>query len=317
MRNLRIRSIALLLIGLLPVAAMAGQGQRRVSWQRFHKQLPAGNYSGICRMDGGRFALVDDKAPEDGFCVVRIDIDSAGGRIRSIENEGYRGSHLPNRDMEGICYCPARGTLFISGEGDNEVFEYLPDGRRTGRRLEMPPEFRRAKANRGLEALAYDGVRHLFVTTTEQPLPGDTLLRLQTFGDDLQPRRQYLYRPDEALSRKYKVRGVSAMCALSDGRLIVVERQIRVPRLKIGARAVTRFYEVRLPDGEEGIANPLETSVLQKRLVREISTRLTLTGRRFANCEGICEAHPGLLLVVADSQGRYGGVLRDWFILLP
>lgn len=292
------------LLSLLPLIGWPQPGGMKVVRQRFHRELPAGNYSGICAIGDGRFAVVDDKAEEDGFYVFRIAIDSVKGRITDIENEGYRSSGLPNRDMEGICYCPSTQTVFISGEDDNEVYEYRLDGQRTGRRLDMPQEFKKARANYGLEALAYDSRRHLFFTTTEQPLPGDTLLRIQTFGDDLQPREQYLYRPDVPGAR-YHLHGVSAMCALDDGRLLVMERQIRVPKMKIGARAVTRIYEV------EGTG-----PVLEKRLVKEIKTRLTLTGRRFSNCEGICEPAPGLLLIVADSQNRFRGVLRDWFLLL-
>lgn len=288
----------------------------RLVRQRFHREIPAGNYSGICALGDGRFAVVDDKAAEDGFYVFRIGIDSVKGRITTIENEGYRSSGLPNRDMEGICYCPTTQTVFISGEDDNEVYEYRLDGQRTGRQLAMPPEFKKASQNYGLEALTYDNSRHLFITTSEQPLPCDTLLRIQTFGDNLQPREQYLYRPDEPdMGKRGRpgggLHGVSGMCALTDGRLLVMERQIRVPRMKIGARVVTRIYEVVLPPyGEPSPA------ILEKRLVKEIKTRLTLTGRRFANCEGICEPWPGLLLIVADSQNRFRGVLRDWFLLL-
>jgi len=310
------------LFSLLPVIAWPQLWSTKIVRQRFHREVPAGNYSGICSLGDGSYAVVDDKAAEDGFYVFRIDIDRERGRINAISNEGYRSCGLPNRDMEGICYCPGTQTLFISGEADNEVYEYRLDGQRTGRRLSMPPEFKNTKPNCGLEALAYDWQRHLFITTTEQPLVGDTLLRIQTFGDDLQPREQYLYLPDENIipSRKAgksrrTIGGVSALCALDDGRLLVMERQIRVPRLKIGARAVTRIYEVLLPDAPQGErrASPQQ---LEKRLVTEIKTRLTLTGRRFANCEGICEPFPGMLLIVADSQNRYKGVLRDWFLLL-
>ena len=296
-------------------------GAQRLVRQRFHRELPAGNYSGICALGDGRFAVVDDKAAEDGFYVFRIGIDSVKGRITDVVNEGYRSSGLPNRDMEGICYCSSSQTLFISGEEDNEVYEYRLDGQRTGRQLAMPPEFKKARANCGLEALTYDRRRHLFLTTTEQPLPGDTLLRIQTFGDDLQPREQYLYRPDlEIENRKSvnsKFHGVSTMCVLEDGRLLVLERQIRVPKMKLGARAVTHIYEVTLPDEGTSVNTDLNSPpIVEKRLVKEIKTRLTLTSRRFANCEGLCEPSPGLLLIVADSQNRFRGVLRDWFILL-
>ena len=299
-----------------PATSQPSPNTSRLVRQRFHHELPAGNYSGICPIGNNRYAVVDDKAAEDGFYVFRIDIDSVKGRITDIENEGYRSSGLPNRDMEGICYCPTTQTVFISGEDDNEVYEYRLDGQRTGRQLAMPPEFKKASKNYGLEALTYDAHRHLFFTTSEQPLPGDTLLRIQAFGDDLQPHEQYLYRPDEPdMGKRGRpgggLHGVSGMCALDDGRLLVMERQIRVPKMKIGARVVTRIYEVVLPPNGE--ASP---AILEKRLVKEIKTRLTLTGRRFANCEGICEPYPELLLIVADSQNRFRGVLRDWFMLL-
>lgn len=304
------------LFSLLPLIAWPESGGMKMVRQRFHRVLPSGNYSGICAIGDGRFAVVDDKAEEDGFYVFRIDIDKEKGRITSVENEGYRSSGLPNRDMEGICYCPTTNTLFISGEADNEVYEYRLDGQRTGRQLAMPPEFKNTRPNCGLEALAYDSLRHLFFTTTEQPIKGDSLLRIQTFGDDLQPRRQYLYRPDTP-EEHHPIHGVSAMCALADGRILVMERQIRVPRMKIGARAVTRIYEIELPDeGNLAEGDWHSPPIVEKRLMKEIKTRLTLTGRRFANCEGICEPSPGLLLIVADSQNRYRGVLRDWFILL-
>lgn len=293
-----------------PATSQPSPYTSRLVRQRFHHELPAGNYSGICPIGNNRYAVVDDKAAEDGFYVFRIDIDSVKGRITDIENEGYRSSGLPNRDMEGICYCPTTQTVFISGEDDNEVYEYRLDGQRTGRQLAMPPEFKKASKNYGLEALTYDPIKHLFYTTTEQPLKGDTLLRIQTFGDDLQPLEHYLYRPDTP-AKRYRSHGVSGMCALDDGRLLVMERQIRVPKMKIGARVVTRIYEVVLPPNGEVLP-----AILEKRLVKEIKTRLTLTGRRFANCEGICEPYPGLLLIVADSQNRFRGVLRDWFMLL-
>ena len=287
----------LILVWLMPLEAAAGP-------QRFHRQLPAGNYSGICRIGGNRYAVVSDKAAEDGFYVFTIDIDSAKSRIACVANEGYRSAGLPNRDMEGICYRPSTQTLFISGEADNEVYEYSLDGRRTGQRLALPPAFHKASRNTGLEALAYDSVGHRFFTTTERPLPGDTMLRIQTFGDDLSPRQQYLYQPDKPISRKY-FHGVSELCALADGRLLVMERQLRVPRLKIGAKAVVRIYEVR-PAGDD---------VLQKSLVAEIKSRLTLTSRKFANYEGLCQPYTGTLLLVADSQDRYRGFLSDWFLL--
>ena len=99
--------------------------------QRFHKALPAGNYSGITALGNNRYAVVSDKSAKDGFFILHIEIDSIKGRITSLENEGFRSCGLPNRDIEGICYRPSTNTVFISGERDNEVYEYTLDGKRT------------------------------------------------------------------------------------------------------------------------------------------------------------------------------------------
>lgn len=273
--------------------------------QRFHKLLPAGNYSGIAPLGNDRYAVVSDKTAEDGFYVFRIMTDTIQGRITEVENEGFRSSGLPNRDMEGICYRPTTNTVFISGEKDNEVYEYSLDGQRTGRKLEMPEPFHQADHNYGLESLTYDTQRHLFYTTTEHPLKGDSLLRIQSFGDDLKPLRQYLYRPDAPISSKY-IYGVSELCALNDGRLLVLERQIRIPRLKLGASTMIRIYEVK----------PEEEPFLAKHLLMEFRTHMNLFNRRFGNYEGLCQLSPSLLLLIADSQDRYKGFLRDWFLLI-
>ena len=156
---LLLSAIFLLLLLLRPLRA---HGQ-----QRFHRQLPPGNYSGICPIGNDEYAVVSDKTAEDGFYVFRLEIDTVKGRITKTENLGFRSAGLPNRDVEGICYCPSTNTVFISGEADNEVYEYALDGQRTGRRLAMPPAFKSARHNVGLEALTYDTVHHLFYTTTE------------------------------------------------------------------------------------------------------------------------------------------------------
>ena len=293
----------ILIIAALSVVPLFISAQRQ---QQFRKLMPKGNYSGICPLGNGRYALVDDKAKSDGFRLAAISIDTTQQRITAVEDLGYRSSGLPNRDMEGICYRPSTQTLFISGEADNEVYEYTLDGQRTGRRLEMPTDIKRASHNYGLEALTYDARRHLFYAMTERPLPGEQVVRLMVFGDDLRLKHVYLYEPDAPISRKH-VYGVSALCALSDGRLLVMERQIRVPKLKVGAKTLTRIYEVEAPTKGQDL--------LKKKLVTEFRTRLTITSRNFANFEGFCQVSPSLLLLIADSQNQYKGVLRDWFRL--
>lgn len=273
--------------------------------QRFHKALPAGNYSGITALGNNRYAVVSDKSETEGFFILHIETDSVKGCITSLENEGFQSSGLPNRDVEGICYRPTTNTVFISGEKDNEVYEYTLDGKRTGQRLEMPDNFKKAGHNYGLESLTYDRKRHLFYTTSERVLKGDSLLRIQSFSDNLKPGFCYYYKPDEPISKKHFY-GVSELCALEDGRLLVLERQIHVPKLKLGASTIIRIYET----------TPTDKPILEKRLVKEFRTRLSLTSRKFANYEGLCEIQGNRLLLIADSQNRFKGFLRDWFLII-
>lgn len=289
-----------MLIAVLTASLLAFSQQ-----QHFKKQLPPGNYSGICALGNNRYAVVSDKAETDGFFIFRLDFDSIRCRITEAVNEGYRSSGLPNRDMEGICYRPSSNTIFISGETDQEVFEYTLDGQRTGKRLAMPDFLQNTNHNYGLESLTYDTKRHLFFTTTEHPLPGDSLLRILVFDDNLLLCRQYFYRPDNPVSRKH-IYGISGLCALDDGRLLVLERQIRIPRLKLGASTLTRIYAV----------NPDQKDFLEKTLVTEFKTRLNITSRKFANFEGLCQLSPNHLLLIADSQNQYKGILRDWLRII-
>lgn len=282
-------------LALLPVGAQ----------QYFPQEIPAGNYSGICPIGEGRYAVVSDKSPEDGFFVFHIELDTLRNRIARISNEGFRSSGMPNCDMEAVCYCPQTKTLFIASEQQSEVFEYTLAGKRTGRKLAMPPAFKKANKNYGLESLTFDPASQQFFTTTERPLPGDSLHRIQAFNTKLQPTRQYLYPSDQPLSSQH-VYGVSELCALGDGRMLVLERQVYIPESKIGATTLIRIYEVTLGQQQR----------LQKRLVEEFTTKLTLFGRKFANYEGLCMLSPEYMLLIADSQDQYAGVLRDWFYVL-
>ena len=273
--------------------------------QKFQKDIPPGNYSGITPIGNNRYAVVSDKDNTEGFHVFHIEIDTLKRRVLTIDDEGFRSSSVKNRDMEGITFHPASKTVFISGESDNEAYECSLDGKRTGRQLQMPQIFKKARNNRGLESLTYDSFSRRFFTTTEMPLTGDSVLRIQSFNDDLSPSTQYLYKPDAPFAKKC-IWGVSELCAPGDGSLLVLERQMRIPKLKIGSKALVRIYRV-VPEGQ---------TVLKKYLMAEFTTKLNLTRQNFANFEGMCMVAPGWLLLIADSQNRFKGILRDWFRLV-
>ena len=293
--------------------------------RHFKKAVPAGNYSGITWLGGDRYAVVNDKSKTAGFHLMTIQIDSITGKIEDVKADSFMTSGLPNRDEEGICYVPPTNTLFVSGESDGQIVEYTLDGQLTGRKLNIPEVFGISYGNRGFEALTYNAKTHRFWATTENTLRADgerpsirnkiaNRLRLQSFGDDLQPKGQYWYVTDSSAVESTKGKstlGVSGLAALDDGQVIVLEREVRRAPKKIGS-----FVHVKLFVVNPQLQQPGDT--LRKQLLTEFRTRINLSERSFANYEGIC-AGPRLadgrqvLLLVADSQNQYKGYLKDWF----
>lgn len=307
------RCVWLIAVLMVPLSLFSQQQLHVSKQQKFPKSVPAGNYSGITPLGNGRYAVVCDKSA-DGFYVFHIDIDTVALRIRSVAVEGYYESGRPCRDQESVAFVPASNTVFIGGEKDNRVLEYTMAGELTGRQLPLPENIRQASQNYGLESLAYSECSHRFFTVTERPLPGDSLLRILTFDDQLCPGRAYSYRLDSFKSKHggSTVHGVSALCAVDCNRLLVLERMVHIPRHKLSASADCRIYELRLADDEP--------EPVKHRLWR-VKTRMNLVRQNLANYEGLCVAHQladgrYVLLLLADSQGQYRGLLRDWFRLV-
>ncbi|MBQ8487523.1 MAG: esterase-like activity of phytase family protein [Prevotella sp.] len=305
MMKLKLLIVALLFTVSLSVSAQLLHENRQ---QKFPKDIPAGNYSGITALGNDRYAVVCDKSV-DGFFVFHIDIDSVSGRIVSVANEGIVASGSRNRDQEAVAYRPSSHTLFVSGEADNQVLEYSLQGKRTGRSLAVPHLFGQLERNYGLEALCYDSISRRFFAMSERPVRGDSLLRLAVFDDNGRLLQMYAYNLD-AVPQKRRgvlVNGVSELCALGDDRLLVLERTVRVPPLRIGAYVETRLY----------IVCPEKDSLLQKTLLCRFRTRLNIMRQNFANYEGMCVARRladgrKIILLIADSQNQYKGLLRDW-----
>ena len=309
---------------LLPLTVIA-QEVTVLKQKAFPKTVSAGNYSGITWLGASRYAIANDKSPTAGFYLMTIETDSITGELLTVREDTFLTSGLPNRDEEGICYMPESQTVFVSGEADQEIIEYNLQGQLTGRKLNIPEIFKTAYKNGGFEALTYQPKTHRFWTTSEFTLKADgekptierkikNRLRLQSFGDDLQPKEQYWYESDSTIIKKHKGRsivGVSGLAALDDGRIVVLEREMYFPKKQIGSFAHVKLYVVN-----PSLQQPGE--ILSKTLLTEFRTKVNFTRRSFANYEGICigpKLADGrqLLILVCDSQNQYRGVLKDWF----
>ncbi len=318
------RKLLLAIVCLLGVMGLEAQVVLHKQ-HHFKKTVPAGNYSGITRLGDNRYAVVNDKSVTSGFHLMTIDIDSISGDILYVKEDGFVSSNEPNRDEEGICFVPQKNTVFISAEADGHVKEYEMTGRLTGRELAVPEIFKTAHKAFGLEALTYNAATHRFWTTTENTLKadgerpdinnkGNNRLRLQSFDDELKPCEQYWYETDSSVVTKKKGEiylGVAGLAALDDGRIIVLEREIFLAQKKVGSFVNMKLYIVNPSTQQPG-------ERLQKELLVEFRTKMNLTNHKFANYEGICVG-PRLvdgrqvLVMVADSQNQYKGIMRDWF----
>ena len=134
----------------------------------------------------------------------------------------------------------------------------------------------------------------------------------------------YAYQMDQPSTHKKAdiyVMGVSELCALPDGQLLVLEREAFIPKIKIGAFCKCKLYLIN-PLNSEGFSMEekfsADTPFLKKRLLTEWKTGLSLSKRSFANYEGMClgpklEDGSQVIILLSDSQDQYAGVLKDWF----
>ncbi len=312
--------------------------------------IRAANYSGITHIAADTFAIVSDKEKLNGFFLFTIQQDPRTGEILHVTSDSLRGvaptlmdtSGISLHDCEGIAYFPERNTLFISSEGDQSILEYDLQGQPTGRGLHIPDEFRRDNIyfNLGFEALTYDSANERFWTTSEATLRSDgeyatvatpdvqNVLRIQSFGKDLLPRAQYAYRMDHHKAKRKGLShafGVPALCALPDGRLLVMERELRISPNYLSSHVECKIFVVNPAESYQidcttNLKELDPNRFMLKRLVATFTTRLTAYAYNFGNYEGMCLGRTlqdgrQTLILVSDSQGgasRNGFRMKDY-----
>lgn len=333
---------------LLQSTLISGQTVlKQVNLKKFG--IAPANYSGIVHVAADSFAVVDDKSAADGFIPFRIVQDKETGQIKEVYASPLQCDHTAlstnsersKADCEDITYVPEWNTYFIASEAWQKVYEYDDKGCRTGRQLSIPSQFSsdRIHPNCGFESLTYNQQTGLFWTTTEAPLIGEEgtvrpMLRLQSFNRDLQPASQWAYRMEAASMKpgKYYAHGVSAMLALDDGRLLVLERELTVPTKYIGAKTRIRLFVIN-PTKTEPIDSLTtlktlnEARILKKHELFSFVTNIKIGKLNYANYEGmalgakLADGRQSLLLICDSQAGAGNGLyqLKDYIkvIILP
>ena len=209
--------------------------------------------------------------------------------------------------------------------------------------------------NYNFESLAFDSIRQYLWTIPESTLRKDgqpatpqnglanrlRLMRLnwgkmkedsnkEEYSEQVSSKKDsrymttYAYQMDQPSTHKKAdiyVMGVSELCVLPDGQLLVLEREAFIPKIKIGAFCKCKLYLINPLNSEEFSMKEKfssDTLFLKKKLLTEWKTGLSLSKRSFANYEGMClgpklEDGSQVIILLSDSQDQYAGVLKDWF----
>ena len=187
--------------------------------------------SGIVWTGGDSFVAVSDK--KKALVPLTLKIDAATGCIAS----GEIGEPVPvpadAADFEGVAYVAAAKTFYISAETGNAVLRFRP-GQPRAERLTVPPVFAQARRNLSLESMTWNDTAKQFWIANEEALIPDgplatadsgSLVRLQRLDAKFRPVAQYAWRTEPASFRFHGAgSGVSDLCVLPDGSLIVLER---------------------------------------------------------------------------------------------
>ena len=300
------RAFSLLLLLSPPLAAAEGvQIERAGGEARFSlKSAEVKDLSGIAWMGGSSFAAVSDK--RNIIQYLSLTVNPATGAIASGSFAGVGVVPGNSGDFEGLARVGK--AFYLSTESGPSVFKFDP-ATRSSHRLSLPAIFAAARPNLSLESLTWnEGVRQFWTGNEEALFPDGpvssaakgTLVRLQQLDANFRPLAQYAWRTEPATFRYANAgSGVSDLCLLSNGELIVLERGFTRSglRLRLFLADFTKAADTsRLPRLAD--ANPV---LARKTLLYGESTG-------FTNFEGLALGAPlangwRSLILVADSNG--------------
>ena len=290
--------------GCDPPLGEAAQLTVGTPWRR--PPLPA-SLSGITWAGGTNYYAVSDDAftNEVGLYPMTLDLASNGLSVVScsIPSPTNRIQLAKAYDLEAVAFDAANGTVWAADETRHTVKEYrLSDGAAL-RALSLPDDLRHTRSNLGIESLTLSTDGKTLWTCTEEALPCDgarssptngTTVRLlkyirPTVRDDFTLAGSFPYTTDAWCQphdfRGKGRRGVSGLCALPDGSLLVLERELSFG----GNSALTAlstaslFFAVYRVDPTSGGTRSCASAIRKEKLASGGGNVFA-----FGNYEGIC-----------------------------
>lgn len=280
--------------------------------------------SSISRIGGDLYVTVSDS---DGtLAELELAVDGQTGEVGSCRC--VRSVRLASAvDAEGIAFDRFSCHVWVSDEASESIREYDMSGGLV-RELRMPECFKRCRGNLGLESLEIGTSGLVMWTCNEEALTGDgersstaggSLVRLTKFVRDAPAGEwrlagQWVYRTGRVKGGTFhgvSASGVSDLCELPDGTLIVLEREMSrtiLPRFRM------RLYQVDFTGATE-VSGIAALKGAEWKPVRKSRIYEELTGR--ANYEGMClgpELPDGsrTLILVSDGDGLATERLRSF-----
>ena len=227
--------------------------------------------SGITYVDGDSYYAVSDDG--SGIWPMQIGLDRATGVITNC----VMGRNVRvGKDNEGIAWNPQNRTVFVTDEASHAISEINPETGQLVAEVRLPEHQRKRRSNRGLESLTLSPGGEFLWTANEEALAGDgdrsneqkgTVVRLTRFrrqGDTTWTHDgEWAYLTDAiggGNTRRMRS-GVSDLCVLEDGTLLVLERELSRKGVDPSYRA--RLYAVRLArEGAIDVERPIAKKLL-------------------------------------------------------
>lgn len=205
--------------------------------------------SGITYAGSNTFYMVTDNASENGIYSCKIELSKNGKTITSLEiPTPDKAIKLKNTsDLEACAFDPSTGNVWVSDETSKTVKEYDPKTGNVLSTLEIPAVMKKnldMENNFGIEGVTIspDGLtlwlcneEALYVDGKRSSGKDGTTVRIVKYTrpslkSTFMPVSMYAYKTDKweyDKSIASRARGgVTALCALPDGSLLVLERQL-------------------------------------------------------------------------------------------
>ena len=196
--------------------------------------------SGITYAGGDLFYAVDDN--DNKLYPLTLAISRANGSLTTAGiTIGTGVAMASSSDMEGCAFDPCSGKVWISQETSALIREYDPSDGTLLRSAPVPAIQKKYRGNYSLEALTISGDGRTMWTANEEALTVDgelatnsvgSVVRLTRFTreavhDNWTPNGEWAYvtQPIGTAKDSHTRSGVSGLCALPDGTLLVLERR--------------------------------------------------------------------------------------------